>query len=508
MPDPAEHVAHSRLTTAVVVEQQRAISVTPTAPVLLTNQGGEKFLCVIGPSRAYQELFDLVRKAVCCEVNTLIMGETGTGKEIVARMIHTLSPRKNKPFVVQNCAALPETLLESELFGFRRGTFTGATHDKKGLVDAAQGGTLFLDEVDALTLPLQAKLLRIVEVKEVRALGEVQTRKVDLRIIAAPNGDLRRAVESKAFREDLYYRLNVFSITVPPLRERREDIPILIDHFLWTILGKHTEEAIEARAVERLLAWNWPGNVRELQNVLQRAAILAVGRRISGDDLPHYIPEAVATPEPPRDNLEGNAVAHDITKQPAEEALRRIQERFRHLTETIPEIFWFIEPRKRNPWYVSPAGERIYGVSAAEFRKNPQIVLELIHPDDQPRILPTMMGNFREPYDLEYRIVRPDGQIRRVRSRSFPSLDEDGELVRITGFTEDITECKHAEQHQRESEAEFQAGEREHLREKLAALRRERMLGAISRAGGNKSVAAKRLGMSRSNLYYFLRKRQ
>jgi Nif-specific regulatory protein len=232
---------------------------------------------IVGASRALEAALEQVDKVVSTRVTVLIEGETGTGKELFAGAIHYRSPRKDKLFVAQNCAAFPENLLESELFGHKRGAFTGATEEKKGLFEVADGGTLFLDEVGEMPLALQAKLLRVLQEGEIRPIGASSARKVNVRIVAATNRDLEKEVAEGRFREDLFYRLRVFPIRVPPLRERREDIPVLAQHFLERYareFGRPTS-GFSQNALELLARYAWPGNVRELENEIQRAVIEA-----------------------------------------------------------------------------------------------------------------------------------------------------------------------------------------------------------------------------------------
>ena len=248
----------------------------------------------IGRSAPMQELFVRIRRVAGSPLPALIVGETGTGKELVARAIQDLSGRR--PFVAVNCAALPESLLESELFGHVRGAFTGADRDKRGLFEEAHGGILFLDEIGELPLSLQPKLLRALEEGEVRRLGAAQTRRVDVRIVAATNRDLDHAVASGEFRGDLFWRLNVVSLRVPPLRERPTDVPALAEHFLRE-LGKGRSPAaagISASAMAMFVAYPWPGNVRELRSVVEAAATLTTGARLEPADLPQRIRDASA----------------------------------------------------------------------------------------------------------------------------------------------------------------------------------------------------------------------
>jgi DNA-binding NtrC family response regulator len=244
---------------------------------------------IIGKSPAMQRVFALVDRLKDSPVNILLTGESGTGKDLIARTLHYHSSRKQGPFVPVNCAALPEPLLESELFGYRRGAFTDARTDKPGLFVAAHNGTLFLDEVGELPLPLQAKLLRVLEDKEVRPLGATKGQTVNVRLIAATNRDLRRAVADRAFREDLFYRLNVVDIHLPPLRERPEDLPLLLQHFLERSAHAARARRVSAEALRLLLQYPWPGNVREFENTLERALVLCQGEEITLADLPPHL---------------------------------------------------------------------------------------------------------------------------------------------------------------------------------------------------------------------------
>ena len=230
---------------------------------------------IIGTSRAMQELTGKLDKVVNTRVTVLIEGETGVGKELIASAVHWRSNRRDKLFVAQNCAALPENLLESELFGHKRGSFTGATEDKRGLFELADGGTLFLDEVGEMSLGLQAKLLRALQEGEIRPVGSTKALHVNVRIVAATNRNLEKEVAAKRFREDLYYRLSVFNLRVPALRERREDVPPLAGHFLRRYAGEMQKPVggFSQQTMELLQAYDWPGNVRELENEVQRLVI-------------------------------------------------------------------------------------------------------------------------------------------------------------------------------------------------------------------------------------------
>jgi DNA-binding NtrC family response regulator len=246
---------------------------------------------ILGKSKPMREVFDLIRRVADSATNVLISGESGTGKELVAKAIHYNSSRRDAPFVPVNCAAIPDALLESELFGHLKGSFTDAKTDKRGLFEEASGGTLFLDEISELPLMLQAKLLRAIQEREIRRVGATKSIPVDLRIIAATNLALADEVKQKRFREDLFYRLNVIEIRLPPLRERREDIPLLVDAFLRKCAdsSKKPLQGITEAALALLVDYGWPGNVRELENVIERAVTLARGEKIVPDDLPPAI---------------------------------------------------------------------------------------------------------------------------------------------------------------------------------------------------------------------------
>lgn len=234
------------------------------------------FQNIIGKSKTMQDIFQMIRQVAASHANVLIEGESGTGKELVARALHFKSPRAQRPFVTINCSALPETLLESELFGYVKGAFTDAKGTKKGLFEVADGGTLFLDEVSSMTLALQAKLLRVLQDGEIRPLGQTASHRVDVRIISATNKDLESAIEEKTFREDLYYRLNVVAISLPPLRKRREDIPLLAQHFLrhYAEINNKKISRFDSTAMAYLINAPWKGNVRELENSVERAVVL------------------------------------------------------------------------------------------------------------------------------------------------------------------------------------------------------------------------------------------
>jgi transcriptional regulator with PAS, ATPase and Fis domain len=226
---------------------------------------------IVGHSPSFEQCLNLVKSYAETEFHVLITGESGTGKELVAEKIHSGSPRKNKPFLVQNCSAIPETLLESELFGYRKGAFTGANQDKIGLFEAADGGTVFLDEIGDMPMSIQASLLRVLQKNEIKPLGTTQVRHIDVRIVAATNKDIQTMIVQNSFRQDLYYRLSILPVDLPPLRERREDIPLLIRHFLEkeSIIAGVLEKKVSIEAMQAMAAYHWPGNIRELENLIR-----------------------------------------------------------------------------------------------------------------------------------------------------------------------------------------------------------------------------------------------
>jgi two-component system, NtrC family, response regulator HydG len=254
---------------------------------------------VIGSSPAFRRMMTLVEQVADSSATVLVQGESGTGKELVASAIHQRSARRRGPFVAVNCAALPETLLESELFGYEKGAFTGAAARKEGRFELADGGTLFLDEVADLSPVTQPKILRVLQEGEFERLGATKSIRVDVRIVCATNQDLGHMVKEKRFREDLYYRLNVITLNVPPLRERREDIRVLAQHFLRIYAAKNnrTLEGFTDEAMRRLEAYAWPGNVRELENVVERGVVLARGSLMDTGELPEEIAGATPLPE-------------------------------------------------------------------------------------------------------------------------------------------------------------------------------------------------------------------
>lgn len=250
---------------------------------------------IIGNNAKMKEISGLIAKVAPTPTTVLIRGESGTGKELVARAIHRNSARSHHPLVTLNCTALSPALLESELFGYKRGAFTGAYHDSMGLFEKAERGTMFLDEIGDMSLEIQAKFLRTLQTGEIRAVGDMRTRKVSVRIVAATNRNLETAIREGTFREDLFYRINTFSITLPPLRERTEDIPFLADYFLLRARAKVNKkvESITPEAVALLKNYSWPGNLRELENIIERAVVLAPSSAVEAEHLPLHVQEVV-----------------------------------------------------------------------------------------------------------------------------------------------------------------------------------------------------------------------
>jgi Nif-specific regulatory protein len=253
------------------------------------------FSSIIGSSGPVRQMYEQMAQVAATNTTVLIRGESGTGKEMVAHAIHYNSPRANKPFVKVSCAALPDSLIESELFGYERGAFTGAEQRKKGRFELAEGGTLFLDEIGDINLATQVKLLRVLQEREFERLGSTETIKVNVRLLAATNKDLERAIAAGSFREDLYFRLNVFTIFVPPLRERKADLLQLVDHFLEKFSREHRKniKRISTPAIDMLMSYHWPGNVRELENTLERAVLMCDGQVVHG----HHLPPSLQTAE-------------------------------------------------------------------------------------------------------------------------------------------------------------------------------------------------------------------
>ncbi len=278
-----------------------------------------KHVRIIGESEPMQQVLRQVEEVAGSDVSVMITGESGTGKEMVARAIHYTSPRRFEPLVVVSCGALPEGLVESELFGYERGAFTGAFYKKRGKFETANGGTLFLDEIGELNGKMQVDLLRVLQEKEITRIGSNKTIKVDFRVLSATNRNLKTLVEQGDFREDLYYRLNVYTIEIPALRERMDDIPLLVDHFV-SQLRRRTGKAIEGmttQALNRLKQHSWPGNVRELENAVERSFVTANGKLITTDELSFLEPKPVKSGSGPKVSLAELEKAHitDVLKE-------------------------------------------------------------------------------------------------------------------------------------------------------------------------------------------------
>lgn len=276
----------------MVIKQNLVMSQLVNEVSFLRSELTKKYRKMIGESKEIREVTRLIDKVAGSAATVLITGESGTGKEVAAVNIHQKSPRREYPFVPVNCGALPENLLESELFGHEKGAFTGAHARKLGRFELADKGTIFLDEITEMPLSMQVKLLRVLQEKTFERVGGTETLHVDVRIIAASNRDIAAAIEKGQFREDLYYRLNVVQIHLPPLRERKEDIPLLAGHLLEKLRPTYMINRIRDDAMQQLMNYNWPGNIRELQNVLERAAIISHSNEITIDDLPRDIQQS------------------------------------------------------------------------------------------------------------------------------------------------------------------------------------------------------------------------
>src|SRR5438874_4579048 len=289
---------------------------------------------IVGQSPSLRATLDIIRQAAPSSATVLLLGESGTGKELFARALHEHSPRAQGPFVPINCAAIPETILESELFGYERGAFTGAVQRKEGRIERAQGGTLFLDEVGELTPSVQVKLLRFLQEGEIERLGGTGTIKVDCRVVAATNQDLGARVRESKFREDLFYRLNVIQVVLPPLRDRVEDVPLLADHFIARYAAKNGKQigGLTRAALSALEAYPWPGNVRELENAIERAVVLSHAADLDVDALPQAVQDAVRRGPRPAipAALEGRTLTIPLGTPMDEIEMRVIRETLRH----------------------------------------------------------------------------------------------------------------------------------------------------------------------------------
>jgi DNA-binding NtrC family response regulator len=276
-----------RLTLRRTLEQMR-LRTENVALRRELSQHREKCKGVVYASESMGKIFELIDDVAPTKSNILLLGESGTGKSLIAEIIHCTSPRRESAFMSINCSAIPETLLESELFGYKKGAFTGASADKKGLMQMADGGTLFLDEIGDMPPALQAKLLKVLETGEVIPLGDTKTVRTDVRLITATHQDLEKLIKEGSFREDLYYRINVIEITIPPLWRRRDDIPLLAEHFVKKFASQNGKEVegLSEDAMKVVLEYNWPGNVREFANAIERAVVLTKGRLIEARDLP------------------------------------------------------------------------------------------------------------------------------------------------------------------------------------------------------------------------------
>jgi two-component system response regulator PilR (NtrC family) len=316
-----------RLTIASALERKRLHEENQALRRQLFKERG--FANFVGRSRTMLEVFETIRKIADSPSNVMITGETGTGKELVAQAIHHESPRRNRPFISVNCGAIPEGLMESELFGHVKGSFTGAVSDTPGLFAAADGGTLFLDEITEVPQSVQVKLLRAIQERTIRRVGDTRDRRIDVRLIAASNRDLGPAVADGVLREDVFYRLNVIPIHLPPLRERREDLPLLVAHFIQKLSAEMGKEVrgISAEALAVLEQYRWPGNIRQLENAIERAIVLGSGPTIAVDALPTELlrpaaPREVAVEIPP-EGLDLEATLDRLEHQVLQAALER-----------------------------------------------------------------------------------------------------------------------------------------------------------------------------------------
>jgi len=315
----------------------------------LRNQLRERYRFgnIIGKSKKMQEIYQIMEKVAPTDSTVLIYGESGTGKELVAKAIHYNSPRKDKPFISVDCGALSESLLESELFGHIKGSFTDATVTKPGLFEVANGGTFFLDEVGNISLSTQAKLLRVLQEREFKPVGGTKWKKIDIRLIAATNRNLKKMIEEGTFREDLFYRLNIVPIFLPPLRERREDIPLLASHFL----QKYNQErnrnvkSISSEAMQLLMDYSWPGNVRELENVIERVVVMNEGDTIKPEHLPL--------------NIRGEEATFEVEVPRSWEEVKKIKKNLRKKLVAKIEKKFVLEALKRNNWNVTKSAKDV-----------------------------------------------------------------------------------------------------------------------------------------------------
>lgn len=326
--------------------------------------GRQSFQGMVGAAPSTVQAFDTIQMLSRTDVTVLIRGESGTGKEMAARAIHALSRRQSREMITVNCPALPKSILESELFGYKKGAFTNATHDKTGLFAEAHGSTIFLDEIGDLSASLQTKLLRVLQEKEIKPLGDNRTQKVDVRIMASTNQDLERKIRDGSFREDLYYRLNVAHLDLPPLNQRKEDIPLLVDHFLKTAaqeLGT-TVKSVTPQVLEQFLAHAWPGNVRELENTIQGLTAMVKGDAIE----PSHLPVFKGRPCPENDSLE--------MQLPYKELKEQLLERFttRYVNQLLKETGGNVTEAADRSRIKRQSLQKIfkrYGIDPSQFRK-------------------------------------------------------------------------------------------------------------------------------------------
>ncbi len=299
-------------------------------------QSERNFSGIIGQSKALKKVLEQVEQVAKTDTTVLIQGESGTGKEAIARAIHDLSHRRDKPLVKVNCGAISQSLVESELFGHVKGAFTSAVHDRQGYFETADGGSIFLDEIGELSLDIQVKLLRVLQEQEIQAVGSTEVKKVDVRIIAATNRDLNEMVNQQTFRMDLFYRLNVFPLTIPPLRERKEDLPLLIAHFLEVFSSRLNKnlKSLSAESMDLLYDYSWPGNIRELQNVIERAAILASSEIVEIDEA--LLPGRLMQTEPAAEALPATA----------DEQMTLAENERYFITRTLEKVNWVVGGKK------------------------------------------------------------------------------------------------------------------------------------------------------------------
>ncbi len=310
---------------------------------------------IVGNSPNMQEVFKFIRKVAPADSTVLVYGESGTGKELIARAIHFNSPRKNKPFFPVDCSVLSQDLLESELFGHVKGSFTGAIVTKPGIFEVADGGSVFLDEIGDINPVIQGKLLRVIQEQEFLPVGGVQPKKVDLRFIVATNKNLENLVSQKRFRDDLYYRLNVVSITVPPLRERKDDIPILAYHFLKKFTKEMDKDikSISVEAMNKLVSYEWPGNVRQLENVMERAVVMAEGQAVVSE----YLPASIL----------GKGAEIDTQIPKTSQELKKMKKYLRESAVENVERMFVLEALNRNDWNVTNSSREV-GMQRTNFQ--------------------------------------------------------------------------------------------------------------------------------------------